>query len=65
MTVATSRNCFPELGRLGTNFDTKSRLIATNQNKIATRASPEAYDAWLLNHKICPDKYGGVRMAEK
>ncbi len=44
---------------------TKSRLIATNQNKIATRASPEAYDAWLLNHKICPDKYGGVRMAEK
>ena len=22
---------------------TKSRLIATNQNKIATRASPEAY----------------------
>ena len=37
---------------------TKSRLIAT-------RASPEAYDAWLLNHKICPDKDGGVRMAEK
>lgn len=31
---------------------TKSRLIATNQNKIATRASPEAYE-----HPLSPYRY--------
>ena len=55
VTVATSRNSFPELGRLGTNFDKVaaiSNIIATNQNKIATHASPKAYDQ-TQNVVIC------------
>ena len=40
MTVATSRNSFPELGRLGTNFD----KVAAISNKIETnRNCPERY----------------------
>lgn len=49
VTVATSRITSPMLGHLGTNFDEETAIsdqietIATNQNKIATCASPEAY----------------------